>query len=136
MKSILLFTFSFYLLLALATTAAVDDLVVNDGSLFPIATFQTYSGYLQVSATKSYHYMFYTSSSKTPTTDPVVLWLNGGPGCSSLMGAFQENGPFLFNINATGLQATINPYSWNTFANVLYIESPAGVEIFKFFLIS
>jgi carboxypeptidase C (cathepsin A) len=54
----------------------------------------------------------------------LVLWLNGGPGCSSLLGAMQENGPFLFG---EGLSIVRNPYSWNTNASVIYFESPPGV---------
>lgn len=53
------------------------------------------------------------------------MWLNGGPGCSSLLGATSENGPFYFDVNST--QFVLNNYSWNLKANVLYLESPADV---------
>ena len=61
-----------------------------------------------------------------PATDPVLIWLNGGPGCSSLLGAFLENGPFVYD-DGTGDYLKPNQYTWNTRANVLYIESPAHV---------
>ena len=127
MKHAFLLALSFSLLISYsaAQTAAADK-VINDGT-FPKTDWNFYSGYLQLSPTKYFHYMFFESNSSTQSSDPVILWLNGGPGCSSLLGAFQENGPFLFNVNATGFQPGVNPYSWNMFANVLYIESPAGV---------
>lgn len=43
-------------------------------------------------------------------TIPLVLWLNGGPGCSSLDGLFYEHGPLLVNHNGTGLVE--NPYRY------------------------
>jgi serine carboxypeptidase-like clade 2 len=55
----------------------------------------------------------------------VLLWLNGGPGCSSLLGAGQENGPFYFLPNSTNME--VNVWSWNKNASVLYLESPPGV---------
>lgn len=73
---------------------------------------------------KSFHYMFFESQNK-PKFDPLLLWLNGGPGCSSMLGAWTENGPFSFKENSTELY--LNPYSWNRNASVLYIESPGGV---------
>lgn len=64
-------------------------------------------------------------SQTNPSEDPVILWMNGGPGCSSLIGMVTEHGPFLFKAGTT--QMYINPYSWNKKANVIYLEAPAGV---------
>lgn len=86
--------------------------------------FQQYSGYLRASDNKHFHYWF-VESQKDPKNSPVVLWLNGGPGCSSLDGLLTEHGPFL--IQPDGITLKYNPYSWNLIANMLYIESPAGV---------
>jgi serine carboxypeptidase-like clade 2 len=85
---------------------------------------EMYSGYLDAGFNKSFFYQFYYSQGN-PTKDPVLLWLNGGPGCSSLLGAFTENGPFEFYENTSDLK--LNPNSWNRYANVLYLESPGGV---------
>ena len=59
-----------------------------------------------------------------PNTSPVVLWLNGGPGSSSLLGFLQEEGPLL--INATG-GLMENPWSWTKYVNLLALEAPVGV---------
>uniref|UniRef100_A0A8B9Y3K4 Carboxypeptidase n=1 Tax=Bos mutus grunniens TaxID=30521 RepID=A0A8B9Y3K4_BOSMU len=87
-------------------------------------SFRQYSGYLKGSGSKRLHYWF-VESQKDPKSSPVVLWLNGGPGCSSLDGLLTEHGPFL--IQPDGVTLEYNPYSWNLIANVLYLESPAGV---------
>ena len=87
-------------------------------------SFKTYSGYLTVNETKSLHYIL-VESQNNPDTDPLLLWFNGGPGCSSLLGFMQEHGPCIIDDGETKVKK--NPYPWNLKANVLYLESPAGV---------
>ena len=72
------------LLLPLTLSAPPQDRVTHIPGMgsFP---FPTYSGYLDIPGGKHLFY-FFVSSQTSPATDPVVLWLNGGPGCSSLFG--------------------------------------------------
>ena len=66
---------------------AEDDKVATLPLNITFAT-NTYSGYLDVNGTtKKLHYMF-TESFSDPATDPLIIWFNGGPGCSSLLGFF------------------------------------------------
>lgn len=62
-----------------------------------------------------------------PATDDVVLWLNGGPGCSSLLGFAQEIGPSMMYSGSKSFSSDVNPYSWNQKANLLFLEAPPGV---------
>merc|ERR1719379_2435267 len=63
-------------------------------------------------------YFFWLFESKSdPTTDPLIMWLSGGPGCSSQLALLAENGPC--SIDKTDFTKTIkNAYSWNSNANV------------------
>ena len=84
-----------------------------------------YSGYVALNGTtKNIHYVLVESRNDW-TTDPLVIWFNGGPGCSSMLGWGTENGPWVMKTFGTTFER--NPYSWNNKANVLYIDQPAGV---------
>ncbi|CEI60066.1 unnamed protein product [Fusarium venenatum] len=83
-----------------------------------------YSGYLDYSQNASMWFWFFEARNK-PREAPLVLWLNGGPGCSSEIGVFQENGPCHF-IGENDTEPTLNPYSWNEYANMIYIDQPIG----------
>ena len=52
-----------------------------------------------------------------------VLWVNGGPGCSSMDGALMEIGPYRVTKEGT---LTYNDGSWDEFANVLFVDNPVG----------
>ncbi|RHN70083.1 putative carboxypeptidase D [Medicago truncatula] len=101
-----------------------DKIVTLPGQPQNIA-FQQFSGYVTVDNKKHKSLFYYFAESETdPSSKPLVLWLNGGPGCSSLgVGAFSENGPFRPN----GDFLIKNEHSWNKEANMLYLETPAGV---------
>ncbi|CAJ2659071.1 serine carboxypeptidase II-2 [Trifolium pratense] len=89
--------------------------------------FKHYSGYITVNedADRTLFYWFIEADHVDPTSKPLLLWLNGGPGCSSIAyGEAEEFGPFHINSNGT---LYLNPYSWNQVANILYIDSPIGV---------
>jgi len=87
--------------------------------------FKLYSGYLSVRGTgKLLHYMLAESQSN-PSKDPLVVWFNGGPGCSSMLGFLEEHGPYVMEEETDFFVK--NEYSWNKEVNMLYIESPAGV---------
>ena len=58
-------------------------------------------------------------------TIPLVVWLTGGPGCSSSLALLVENGPC--GVNPDGKSTFINPYSWTKVAHVLWLDQPAGV---------
>ena len=85
---------------------------------------KSYSGYLNVTDTKALHYIW-VDSMHEPMSDPVVVWFNGGPGCSSLLGFMQENGPWVIEDFETLPHE--NPYPWNANVSMVYIEAPAGV---------
>ncbi|XP_078177991.1 serine carboxypeptidase II-1-like [Carex rostrata] len=112
------------------TTAAQNDLIDQlPGQPGPV-NFTQYSGYVTVNATAG-RALFYwlqeaQGGSEVSDSAPLVLWLNGGPGCSSVAyGASEELG--VFRINSDGETLFLNEYAWNKVANILFLDSPAGV---------
>jgi len=113
------------LLLAVAAKPA-DELVKNLPDMgtedFP---YGVYSGTIPVTGTsKTLHYIF-TESQGDWNTDPLVIWSNGGPGCSSLLGWLTEIGAFIMPSGSN--EFSENPHAWNKNANVLYLDHPAGI---------
>ena len=93
-----------------------------------------FSGYLEVSSHHADLNIFYYYTKHNDATAPLLVWMNGGPGASSLMGLFTELGPLLLNSrslpanNADGKWNLLqNPYSWSSNASLLVWEQPAGV---------
>ncbi|KAG9450968.1 hypothetical protein H6P81_010933 [Aristolochia fimbriata] len=89
--------------------------------------FDQYAGYVTVDPGHGRALFYYfVESPVNASTKPLVLWLNGGPGCSSLgAGAMMELGPF--RVNSDGKSLHLNNYAWNHAANIIFLESPAGV---------
>lgn len=98
-------------------------------------SFGMYSGYVNVTTEDWLFYWFFESADGNKDA-PLVVWTNGGPGCSSMEGATTENGPLvLFDIKEACSssqcdyteQLSRNPYAWNAHANVLYVDQPRNV---------
>ncbi|XP_055815115.1 serine carboxypeptidase-like 40 [Solanum dulcamara] len=91
----------------------------------PPVKFQQYGGYVTVNESAGRALFYYFSEAENSKSLPLLLWLNGGPGCSSMaFGAMEELGPF--RVNSDGKTLHRNRYAWNRAANV-FLESPAGV---------
>ncbi|CAN8298885.1 unnamed protein product [Cochlearia groenlandica] len=74
-------------------------------------------------------FYYFVKSERDPLNDPLMIWLTGGPGCSSLCGFLFENGPLVFKgdeYNGTVPSVKLTSFSWTKVANILYLESPAG----------
>ncbi|KAK8480117.1 hypothetical protein V6N13_030023 [Hibiscus sabdariffa] len=95
----------------------------------PKVKFSQYSGYITVDAKAGralFYWLMKAPAKSRPESKPLVLWLNGGPGCSSVAyGASEEVGPF--RVRSDGKTLRLNPYAWNQEANLLFLDSPAGV---------
>ncbi|KAJ9552436.1 hypothetical protein OSB04_016481 [Centaurea solstitialis] len=106
--------------------AELDKILQLPGQPADMNGFDQYSGYVTVNPTAGRALFYYFVESPTDSsTKPLVLWLNGGPGCSSMIGAMSELGPF--RINSDGKTLFRNNYAWSNVANILFLESPAGV---------
>lgn len=114
----------FALIVAGVSAAPAEDEITALPGLNHNISFRHFSGYLTGTEGKHLHYWF-VESSNNPANDPVVLWMNGGPGCSSMEGLLAELGPYLVNPDGKTLRENI--YAWNTVANVLFLEAPACV---------
>ena len=100
------------------------------------STFEMYTGYINVTTAPDYLFYWFFGAQNGDESAPLVVWTNGGPGCSSMEGASTENTPItLFDMKEacssgdcdyTG-QLSTNPYGWNARANVLYIDQPRYV---------
>ncbi|XP_077978148.1 putative serine carboxypeptidase CPVL [Glandiceps talaboti] len=85
---------------------------------------KSYTGFLTVN--KEYDsnlFFWFIPAKKNPADAPVVLWLQGGPGGSSLFGLFVESGPF--QISKDGILSE-RAITWQNTYSMLYIDNPAG----------
>ncbi|GAV52247.1 hypothetical protein ZYGR_0AG02380 [Zygosaccharomyces rouxii] len=94
-----------------------------DPSKLGVDKVKQWSGYLDYEDSKHFFYWAFESRND-PSKDPVILWLNGGPGCSSFTGLLFELGPSQIG---SQIKPIHNPYSWNNNATVIFLEQPLGV---------
>ena len=116
---IIILLFSILYLANAATKVQVEDLFngLYKGDIF--------AGYLQTAIKGNEYFYIYMPAQNKDANAPIMLWLNGGPGCSSLFGLLGEIGPVTSDNFANEFK--VNDYSWNKEVNLLVIEQPGGV---------
>ncbi|XP_043704714.1 serine carboxypeptidase-like [Telopea speciosissima] len=82
-----------------------------------------HAGYYQLKHSYAARMFYFFFESRNSKTDPVVIWLTGGPGCSSELAVFYENGPFSI---ANNLSLQWNDYGWDKVSNLIYVDQPTG----------
>ncbi|KAF1885330.1 hypothetical protein Lal_00029219 [Lupinus albus] len=82
-----------------------------------------HAGYYSLPHSKAARMFYFFFESRTNKDDPVVIWLSGGPGCSSSIALFYENGPFKI---AKNFSLVWNDYGWDKASNILFIDQPTG----------
>ncbi|KAF2743562.1 putative carboxypeptidase S1 [Sporormia fimetaria CBS 119925] len=107
-----------------AVTGSTIEYVKDSGICETTAGVRQYSGYLSVGDNMNMFFWFFEAR-QNPSNAPLAMWFNGGPGCSGLIGLFQENGPCKFELGNTFPMN--NTFSFNNYANMLYIDQPIGV---------
>ncbi|GBG30711.1 Carboxypeptidase Y [Hondaea fermentalgiana] len=80
------------------------------------------AGYLTLAEQNKHYFFWFFESRNKPESDPVAVWLTGGPGCSGMVGLFNELGPC--KVNKDGASTHLNPNSWNANANMVFIDQP------------
>ncbi|KAL0702292.1 hypothetical protein Bca4012_058414 [Brassica carinata] len=121
-----------FLMFVITTESAPESaLITKLPGFIGIFPSKHYSGYVTIDKEHGKNLWYYfVESEMNPMKDPVVLWLNGGPGCSSMDGFVYEHGPFNFEPGKTNFSLPLlhlNPYSWSKVSNIIYLDSPVGV---------
>ncbi|CAI9091163.1 OLC1v1026115C1 [Oldenlandia corymbosa var. corymbosa] len=82
-----------------------------------------HAGYYKIEHSHAARMFYFFFESRNSKDDPVVIWLTGGPGCSSELALFYENGPFKITKN---MSLVWNEYGWDKVSNLLYVDQPIG----------
>ncbi|KAK5583904.1 hypothetical protein RB653_005508 [Dictyostelium firmibasis] len=111
-----------------------NDFIVTDLPGLENGVLTSYAGLLTTNQTSNGNLFFWFFPSNetviNPMDAPLLVWLNGGPGCSSMDSVFIETGPLRFNGTSDNTDTFyINPWSWHNSANMLYIDQPFGTGL-------
>ncbi|KZV38835.1 serine carboxypeptidase [Dorcoceras hygrometricum] len=114
-----------------STAADSESHVIETLPGYPgLLPFKLETGYIGVGEDEDlYLFYYFIESEGDPEKDPLILWMNGGPGCSGVSGLFYEIGPLNFNLSSYdgSLPSFIlNPYSWTKISSIIFIDSPVG----------
>nr|XP_010920652.1 serine carboxypeptidase-like [Elaeis guineensis] len=99
------------------------EILGESGSEIPIEQLGHHAGYYRLEHTHAAKMFYFFFESRGKSSDPVVIWLTGGPGCSSELALFYENGPFKI---ADNMSLIWNDYGWDKVSNLIFVDQPTG----------
>ncbi|CAH0480813.1 unnamed protein product [Peronospora belbahrii] len=100
------------------------DLVKNLPGLDSLVNVTHHAGRIALhDSDKNFIFYWHFQAAKNADKAPLVIWLNGGPGCSSMQGLFLGISPFKMVNESTIAE---NKHSWHQFANLLFVDQPVG----------
>ncbi|KAI7879403.1 alpha/beta-hydrolase [Lichtheimia hyalospora FSU 10163] len=90
-------------------------------------TLSQYAGHIELDP-RTHGNMFFWMIEQTHETNPekLIIWLNGGPGCSSMDGLFLENGPYRVNPD---MSLNITAGGWQDHATIVFLDQPVGTGL-------
>ncbi|KAF1001542.1 serine carboxypeptidase-like 13 [Apium graveolens] len=92
--------------------------------------FKLETGYVEVGEREDVVLFYYfVESERNPTDDPLLIWIAGGPGCSTLRSFFFQIGPLTIEYPDASKEIPdlhLNPYSWTKLANVIFLDAPTS----------
>ncbi|KAJ4725027.1 Carboxypeptidase [Melia azedarach] len=113
-----------------SVSAAPKNIVEKQFSLNPLGDpglsvqeFGHHAGYYRLPHTQAARMFYLFFESRKSKSEPVVIWLTGGPGCGSEVALFYENGPFHI---ADNMSLIWNDYGWDKVSNLLFVDQPTG----------
>lgn len=126
-----LISFSFFLSLTSAWPYPNQTNVTNYlNKLSGNQNYQSFVGYINVTDSGSNIFYQVVSANNSDLSDqdkPLLVWLQGGPGCSSLFGMYTEIGPFTITEQNGTIKLLVNNYSYALDNHLLFVEQPIGV---------
>ncbi|KZO96588.1 serine carboxypeptidase [Calocera viscosa TUFC12733] len=85
---------------------------------------KSWTGYIDINEGTKHLFFYFFESRRSPSCDPLLMWVDGGPGCSGALGLFMELGPCGVDEHGTGTLPRKD--SWNEQANVIFLDQPVG----------
>ncbi|KAG5398907.1 hypothetical protein IGI04_020721 [Brassica rapa subsp. trilocularis] len=97
--------------------------ILPDGGPPSLEDLGHHAGYYKLPKSQGARMFYFFFESRSKKDAPLVIWLTGGPGCSSELAMFYENGPFKLDKN---MSLAWNEYGWDQASNLLYVDQPVG----------
>ncbi|CEP18402.1 hypothetical protein [Parasitella parasitica] len=120
-----------YGLLVLSSISFISTLEAEDYKVTSLPgidvdslNFTQYAGHIEISSETDSNLFFWMIEREIASdNEKLIIWLNGGPGCSSMDGLFLENGPFRVNPD---LSLAVNEGGWQNYATNIFVDQPVG----------